>query len=156
VAGRKNREAGVDEDALDLSDDRDVDDEDLEEVDAEASFDDHEVEDEVTDDVEALEGDEEEESDDRAAGDEDEDTDQASLDELLAQRAAARWGTEDSDDESEIMALSSEAKSQAKESRATRVTPVRARQEFVCKRCHLVKPRVQLADAQRGLCRDCA
>jgi Domain of unknown function (DUF4193) len=84
----------------------------------------------------------------------DEDPGQASLEELLAQRAAARRGTDDSDDEADIMAFPSES-ARLRESLRTRVAPVRDRQEFVCKRCHLVKPRVQLADQQRGLCRDC-
>jgi hypothetical protein len=35
------------------------------------------------------------------------------------------------------------------------VVPIKDRQEFVCSNCHLVKARVQLADAARGLCRDC-
>jgi hypothetical protein len=38
---------------------------------------------------------------------------------------------------------------------SSRVIPIKDRQEFVCARCRLVKPRVQLADPQRGLCRDC-
>ena len=36
-----------------------------------------------------------------------------------------------------------------------RVIPLKDRQEFVCNRCRLVKARVQLADSERGLCRDC-
>ena len=85
----------------------------------------------------------------------DDDSEQASLEELLAQRASVRRGSDASDEDSDIMALASELKARDRESSMTRVAPVRARQEFVCARCHLVKPRVQLADATRGLCRDC-
>jgi hypothetical protein len=98
-------------------------------------------------------GEEEDAGDDSES---DEDSEQASLEELLAQRAAARRGTEDADEDSDIMSLSSEAKARTEEPLTTKVAPVRARQEFVCARCHLVKPRVQLADPERGLCRDCA
>lgn len=97
-----------------------------------------------------------EEDDGADDSDADEDSEQASLEELLAQRAAARRGTDDADEDSDIMALSSEGKARSEETLTTRVAPVRARQEFVCARCHLVKPRVQLADPERGLCRDCA
>jgi hypothetical protein len=53
------------------------------------------------------------------------------------------------------MALSSEAKTPLREPLPTRVIPIRDREEFVCSRCHLVKAKVQLADAERMLCRDC-
>jgi hypothetical protein len=116
-----------------------------------------EVEDEELEDLEEeVAGDDEEEEAEEAesSAEADDDPGQASLEELLAQRAAARRGTDDSDDEADVMALSSEA-ARLRESTRTRVAPVRDRQEFVCKRCHLVKPRVQLADPERGLCRDC-
>lgn len=121
------------------------------------------LEDEELEDLEDLEDEElehepsaDEEVGDDDESDADEDLDQASLEELLAQRAAARRGTDDADEDSDIMALSSEAKAGSKGSLTTRIAPLRARQEFVCARCHLVKPRVQLADPERGLCRDCA
>jgi hypothetical protein len=82
-------------------------------------------------------------------------SDPASLDELLAQRAAARRGSDDSDDEAEIMSFASERDEPVLETLRTRTTPLQHRQEFVCNNCHLVKPRVQLADPGRGLCRDC-
>jgi hypothetical protein len=110
-----------------------------------------EVEDEELDDETADAADDSGTDDDSP----DDDSEQASLEELLAQRAAVRRGTDDSDEDSDIMALASELKTNYRESSMTRVAPVRARQEFVCARCHLVKPRVQLADGTRGLCRDC-
>lgn len=115
---------------------------------------------EEDDDLEEVEIDDPEEAEAElaAANDEDEDEeDEASLDQLLSQRAAARRGSDDSDEDGDdIMALSSE-----KEPRGTaevplsRVVPVKDREEFVCQRCYLVKARSQLADAERTLCRDC-
>jgi hypothetical protein len=104
-----------------------------------------EEDDDVTvDDEEAL----------AATGDEEE-SEEASLEELLSQRAAARRGTDESDDDEDIMALASEKEPIALEPLPTTVIPIEDRKEFVCNRCHLVKARVQLADAERGLCRDC-
>jgi hypothetical protein len=91
-----------------------------------------------------------------AVVEDDSDSEQASWEELLAQRAASKRASDDPDDVSEIMALSPQAREAVKERLAPKVSPVRDRQEFVCRRCHLVKPRTQLADEERGLCRDCA
>ncbi len=89
------------------------------------------------------------------SSDEDEDdSDETSLDELLAQRAA-RKAPEESDDSDDIMTLASEDESKVREPLPSRVIPVRNREEFVCSRCHLVKRRSQLADAEKVLCRDC-
>ena len=101
-----------------------------------------------------LEEDDEDDDEDAALEDE-EDGDQASLDELLAQRAAGRRGSDDADDNDDIMALSSEPAEPIVEPIVPKVTPVKDTEEFVCKSCHLVKPRVQLADPKRGYCRDC-
>jgi Domain of unknown function (DUF4193) len=78
-----------------------------------------------------------------------------SLDELLAQHAARKGSDEVDDDDDEIMALQSERDQRFWGSATARVIPIKDRQEFVCNRCHLVKAKSQLADAQRGLCRDC-
>jgi hypothetical protein len=143
-------------DELDLEDQEDAvsDDEPL------ADLDDPDIEDPDLDDdevVAAVEDDDDEEEEDVALPDEDEEEGQASLDELLAQRAAARRGTDDADDDSDdIMALSSEKDEPiALVDLPARATPIKAGEEFVCKNCFLVKPRVQLADEARGLCRDC-
>lgn len=88
------------------------------------------------------------------AGDEEE-SEEASLEELLSQRAAARRGTDESDDDDDIMALASEKEPAVLEPLPITVIPIKDRKEFVCNRCHLVKARVQLADEERGLCRDC-
>lgn len=132
----------------------DLDDPDIEDPDLD--LDDDEVAAAVEDDDD--DDDDDEEDDDVAAAlpDEDEEEGQASLEELLAQRAAARRGTDDADDDSDIMALSSEKDEPvALVDLPARATPIKAGEEFVCKNCFLVKPRVQLADEARGLCRDC-
>ena len=112
------------------------------------------ADDDDTSEDEELGDDEVEEAD--AALEEDDEEDQASLDELLAQRAAGRRGNDDADDNNDdIMALSSEPVEPVIEVIPTRVAPVKDSEEFVCKSCHLVKPKVQLADPKRGYCRDC-
>ena len=95
---------------------------------------------------------------DAALGPDDEsDSDETSLDELLSQRAAARRGSNESEEDADdIMALTSEKDSPTVDALPTRVIPLKDRQEFVCSNCHLVKARSQLADADRMLCRDCA
>ncbi|MGH2699490.1 MAG: DUF4193 family protein [Actinomycetota bacterium] len=127
----------LDEDVVDEIDILDEDD-DLEETSEEA---------ETSEEEEA-------EEDDEDADDVAEDSNSTSLDELLAQRTAARQGTDDSDDDDAFIALSSEAA--RKESRTrSKIAPLRNREEFVCKSCFLLKPKVQLADSERMLCRDC-
>jgi hypothetical protein len=118
-----------------------------------ADEDEIENEEELEDDeLEATEDD-----DDLAlATDEEDEEDESSLEELLAQRAAARRGTDESEDDDDLMGLASEPETIPPiEPIPARVIPLKDRQEFVCNRCRLVKARVQLADAERGLCRDC-
>ncbi|HEV2756135.1 MAG TPA: DUF4193 family protein [Actinomycetota bacterium] len=120
-----------------------------------AEEDEIENEEELDDDAE-LEGDEDDEELALAGSDDEDEDDESSLEELLAQRAAARRGTDDAEDEDELMGLSSEPDTiPPLEPIPARVIPLKDRQEFVCNRCRLVKARVQLADADRGLCRDC-
>ena len=117
------------------------------------------LEDEEDDDLDEVEIDDPEEAEaELAAASEDEDEDDdASLDQLLTQRAAARRGGDDADDDDDIMALASEKEpTGTAEVPASRIVPVKDRQEFVCQRCYLVKARSQLADADKMLCRDCA
>lgn len=116
-------------------------------------------EDESLDDV-ALEDvsieDEDEEDDDALAGDDDEDeAEEASLEELLAERSATKRTGEDVEEEEDIMALVPEP-DVIDEVLPVRVIPVKDEEEFVCANCHLVKKKVQLVDAERRLCRDCA
>ena len=123
----------------------------LEKPDQREEIDEEEDEDLEVDDPEEAEA-------ELAAGSEDEDEDDdASLDQLLSQRAAGRRGGDDSDDDDDIMALASEKEpSGTAEVPASRVIPVKDREEFVCRNCYLVKARSQLADADRMFCRDCA
>ncbi len=85
---------------------------------------------------------------------EDDGSDDASLDEILSQRAAGK-PDEDTDDDDIMSLVSESAETPVGDPVPTRVVPVKDRQEFVCKSCHLVKARSQLADERRWLCRDC-
>jgi hypothetical protein len=112
--------------------------------------------DETGGETEDDEGDEDES--DEAAGaavvsGEADDSDEASLDELLAKRAAAKRASDDS--EEDIMTLVGGDGEPVVEQIRVKAQPIKDRQEFVCSKCRLVKPKVQLADAERGLCRDC-
>ena len=112
---------------------------------------------ESEDELEDIEDDEDEVAAGLAlASDDDEEGDDASLEELLSQRASSRRAAGESDeDEDDLMSLSTEKEPTGAEAIRTKVIPIRDRKEFVCKRCHLVKARSQLADADRELCRDC-
>ena len=134
-----------------------------------------EFEDEIEDDLEPEDEDLEPAEDDLEAGDEaldededvagephdaaeaDESEDDESLDQILNQRSAARAGKDDDGDreDADILAFSGDRDDTVSGELRTRVKPMRDTQEFVCKRCHLVKARSQLADASRQLCRDC-
>jgi hypothetical protein len=121
-----------------------LDDED--EAPAEAEDDEDETGDE--DDAPAAEG-----EDDLVVSLDDE-LQQASLEQPRDQRIPRR--RLDPDEDEDLLALVSDAEVAQGEAAPARVTPIESRQEFVCARCRLVKPRVQLADPARGLCRDCA
>ena len=115
-----------------------------------------EVENEQELEDDELEADEDDEELALATTDDEDEDDESSLEELLAQRAAARRGTDESEDDDDIMGLASEPDViPSIEPIPARVIPLKDRQEFVCNHCRLVKARVQLADAERGLCRDC-
>ena len=76
---------------------------------------------------------------------------ESSLDELLARRAAKAALREEEDGGADLPSLLDDEPSAFQ----VRAAPPK-RPEFVCSRCRLVKPRVQLSDATRSLCRDCA
>jgi hypothetical protein len=84
----------------------------------------------------------------------DDELQQASLEQLRDQRTTRKQL--DLDENEDLLALVSDPDEPEAEPTPARVTPMKNRQEFVCARCRLVKPRVQLADPSRGLCRDCA
>ncbi len=77
---------------------------------------------------------------------------ESSLDELLARRAAK--ALEEEEEEARLAGLASLFDGGSAEVRVKTVPPQRP--EFVCGRCRLVKPQVQLSDSARSLCRDCA
>ena len=87
----------------------------------------------------------------------DDEEEETSLEALVAGRAAALdgGGEEIEDDPDELIALAPQRPDPASDPLPTKVVPIRARSEFVCNRCHLVKARSQLADYDRKLCRDC-
>lgn len=91
-------------------------------------------------------------AEDPTAPDDDGEDEAASWDELLERRGAA--GSEGDDDVIDLMSTP-DPPEPVTEAQHARAVPLREGQEFVCRSCHLVKPRTQLADASRGLCRDC-
>jgi hypothetical protein len=100
--------------------------------------------------LELYDGDEELENADAllAAGAEDDVAEESSLDELLARRAAKTAREEVGP--TDLVTLLDDVPD------GHEVASPSKRPEFVCARCRLVKPRVQLSDAARCLCRDCA
>jgi hypothetical protein len=83
---------------------------------------------------------------------EDEGQVEASLEELIAKKADRPTITDDEDDDESLLAT---GRDEARESLTTKVLRVLLN-AFVCQNCFLVKPRSQLADRRRTLCRDCA
>lgn len=104
-----------------------------------------------------LDEDDLEEDEDALPDPEEDEEDESSLEELLAQRAAARRGRgeDEEDDDGTLAGLANEPEVLAPVEPLSRIIPVKDRKEFVCRRCFLVKARSQLADAERQLCRDC-
>jgi hypothetical protein len=75
---------------------------------------------------------------------------ESSLEELLAKREGRPAEEEEEDDS--MLAI---GRDERLEPLAVKVVPP-SDKEFVCKNCHLVKHRSQLADRDRMFCRDCA
>lgn len=156
------------EDVEDVEDDEleDIEDDDGLEIKAEVDDEDDEeqnevepvaeVDDEEVDEEEAEEEAEEDEAEEESGPEEDgRPARQASLEELLDQKGTGRKVAPETDEEIDIMAFVSERDQPVGARLPSRVTPIRGGQEFVCNRCRLVKAKVQLADKERGLCRDC-
>ncbi|HXJ66024.1 MAG TPA: DUF4193 family protein [Actinomycetota bacterium] len=76
---------------------------------------------------------------------------ESSLEELLAKREGGKPAEEEDEDDS-MLAI---GRDERLEPLAVKVVPPTDK-EFVCKNCHLVKHRSQLADRDRMFCRDCA
>jgi len=148
------------EDEEEQDEEEDLDDDAVDEIDDELDIlgedDLVEDDDEESGEIEEEEGEAVAVEDEDDTGDVVEDSDSTSLEELLARRTASRSVSDDpdEDEDEDLLALSSEARRKASPPKS-KVTPIRNREEFVCKRCFLLKPKVQLADAERMLCRDC-
>ncbi len=134
-------------DLEDLPDDEDLlADDDVLEEDEDALTDEvleEEEEEEVSTDGTAPVTEEEEEEEEEA---EDEDV-EASLDVILKERLVVAEEEEEEEDEDS-------ADVEDRSETAVKVLPKQP-DEFVCQSCFLVKHPSQLADAKRGLCRDC-
>jgi hypothetical protein len=74
------------------------------------------------------------------------------LDELLVRREAK--SSLEREEENSLEGLVSIRGDEATGHQSRIASPTRS--EFVCARCRLVKPQVQLSDPARSLCRDCA
>jgi Domain of unknown function (DUF4193) len=97
--------------------------------------------------------DEEETEDAPAAAEPEDDSVEASLDEILTKKPEERPASDEDEDEESILSLGREDRI---ETLSVKVEPKKDT-EFVCQNCHLVKPiRSQLADRKRMFCRDCA
>lgn len=134
-----------------------AEDEELDDVDPDSVVDlhdDEELDDDVSDETDGDDSDDAELAEPAAMAAEDDDSDEASLDELLDQRSASRRGSDEAEDDDDILGLSS-AVARGEPAAAVKASPIKDRAEFVCNRCHLLKAKVQLADPARGLCRDC-
>ncbi len=155
--------AGADLDEEDLDDDLDDDDlgDDLDEDVAGDELDENDFAAEAEPEEDAAEDDDTDQEDDEddeeevelADGD---DESEESLENLLSKRSAGRRPAaspeEESEDGADIISFGARAR---KERLTARTDPIRSDQEFVCASCFLVKPKVQLADKERGFCRDC-
>jgi uncharacterized protein DUF4193 len=81
------------------------------------------------------------------------DSAEASLDEILTKKPEERPAPDEEEDEESILSLGRDDRI---ETLAVKVEPKKDT-EFVCQSCYLVKPiRSQLADKKRMYCRDCA
>jgi uncharacterized protein DUF4193 len=81
------------------------------------------------------------------------DSGDASLDEILTKKPEERPAPEEEEEEESVLSLGREDRI---ETLSVKVEPKKDT-EFVCQKCHLVKPiRSQLADKKRMYCRDCA
>lgn len=147
----------------DVSEDQDVDEEDLEDLSDDLEEDIDDLEDLEDDDDTALVVDDDTDEDEDAPADEtpkarkvtDEDDDddedepdpddvEDDLDTILKDRIASGDDLEDDEDEEELAAGESASRA-----------PARRIEEFVCQSCFLLKPHSQLADAKTMLCADC-
>jgi Domain of unknown function (DUF4193) len=98
---------------------------------------------------------EDDEDEEEAEGGEvelDDESGDASLEEILTKKPEERPAPEEEDDEDSILSLGREERI---ETLSVKVVPPDPNKEFTCRNCYLVKHRSQLADKKRMFCRDC-
>jgi hypothetical protein len=100
-----------------------------------------------------VEDDEEDEEARGAEADGDDETGEASLEEILTKKPEERPTPEEEEEEDSILSLGREERI---ETLSVKVIPPDPNKEFTCRKCYLVKHRSQLADKKRMYCRDCA
>ena len=83
----------------------------------------------------------------------DDETGDASLEEILTKKPEERPAPEEEEEEDSILSLGREERI---ETLSVKVVPPDPNKEFTCRNCYLVKHRSQLADKKRLYCRDCA
>ena len=88
-----------------------------------------------------------------AEGEADDETGDASLEEILTKKPEDRPAPEEEEEEDSILSLGREERI---ETLSVKVVPPDPNKEFTCRKCYLVKHRSQLADKKRMYCRDCA
>jgi hypothetical protein len=109
-----------------------------------------EEEEEFPVDTDDEDGDEDGEGAEAEADDE---TGDASLEEILTKKPEDRPAPEEEEEEDSILSLGREERI---ETLSVKVVPPDPNKEFTCRKCYLVKHRSQLADKKRMYCRDCA
>jgi hypothetical protein len=97
--------------------------------------------------------DDEDEDAEAPEGELDDETGDASLEEILTKKPEERPAPEEEDEEDSILSLGREERI---ETLSVKVIPPDPNKEFTCRKCYLVKHRSQLADKKRMYCRDCA
>jgi hypothetical protein len=99
-----------------------------------------------------AEDDEEDEDAEGAEVELDDETGDASLEEILTKKPEDRPAPEEEDDEDSILSMGREERI---ETLSVKVIPPDPNKECTCRNCYLVKHRSQLADKKRMFCRDC-
>ena len=99
-----------------------------------------------------VDDDDEDEDAEPGEADLDDDTGDASLEEILTKKPEERPAPEEEEEEDSILSLGREERI---ETLSVKVVPPDPNKEFTCRNCYLVKHRSQLADKKRMFCRDC-
>jgi hypothetical protein len=99
------------------------------------------------------EDDDEDEDGEAGEAELDDESGDASLEEILTKKPEERPASpEEEEDEDSILSL---GRDERIETLSVKVVPPDPNKEFTCRSCYLVKHRSQLADKKRMFCRDC-